>query len=132
MSDFYQSKKWICLRKWAISFYGRKCLKCGSTEKIHVDHIIARCRSYWLRLSKRNVQPLCERCNLEKGVITADYRPYHKRVLLFLELDMRNIVIAFIAGFISRYYTEAYTLTMIIAEVQYYLSELNAWLMVGG
>lgn len=51
-----------------------KCVNCGSTEKLTVDHIIPK----WLykkfdifglkkNLGKSNIQILCSQCNNEKG-----------------------------------------------------------------
>ena len=53
--------------------YGEKCLKCGSTSNLHVDHVIP--RSVGGADSFENFQLLCARCNLSKQAKTADYRP---------------------------------------------------------
>jgi len=46
---------------------------------------------------------------------------------------MKKIIIALIIGFIAGRYTEAWTLSMVIADIQYYLSVfLESRLMVGG
>jgi hypothetical protein len=44
---------------------GRKCVICGSTKNLHVDHIIPRSKGGDSRDS--NLQTLCRKCNLEKG-----------------------------------------------------------------
>lgn len=56
----------LCLR------YGGKCLCCGSSEALTIDHVVP--------LSKggtndiQNIQPLCNSCNIRKGVKSIDYR----------------------------------------------------------
>lgn len=62
------TNEWIEIMKK----YNGKCLCCGSSEKISIDHIIP--------ISKGgghvadNVQPLCISCNSSKSVKTIDYR----------------------------------------------------------
>lgn len=55
-----------------LSFYGNKCLKCGSEHKLTMDHVIP------LFLGGHhatyNIQPLCKKCNCSKGIRTIDYR----------------------------------------------------------
>lgn len=63
-----------------ISIYGNKCLKCGSTERITVDHVIP------LDLGgihdPVNIQPLCHSCNSGKQARNCDdYRPSIDRVI---------------------------------------------------
>jgi 5-methylcytosine-specific restriction endonuclease McrA len=53
--------------------YGNKCLCCGTTEKISLDHIIPVTKSG--KHTAENVQPLCVSCNSRKGVKIIDYRP---------------------------------------------------------
>lgn len=65
----YTAEDWLAI----LDKYGHKCLKCGTTENITVDHIIP--------LSKGgtnypdNLQPLCAHCNSSKKTRYADYRP---------------------------------------------------------
>jgi hypothetical protein len=42
--DFYATLRWRLLRGFMLWFYGRRCMRCGSTYRIEVDHIIARAR----------------------------------------------------------------------------------------
>ena len=60
-------------RKKVYDYYGRQCLKCGSTKKLCLDHV------HPLFMGGRhdpdNLQVLCWPCNKDKGIKTADYRP---------------------------------------------------------
>jgi hypothetical protein len=42
--DFYTTLRWRLLRGFMLWFYGRRCMRCGSTYRVEVDHIIARAR----------------------------------------------------------------------------------------
>lgn len=44
---------------------GHRCLRCGSTERLHVDHIYPRYLGGWN--IEANLQTLCRACNLAKG-----------------------------------------------------------------
>ena len=52
---------------------GHKCLKCGNTENLSLDHIIPVTKGG--RNDKNNTQVLCMPCNSSKGTRTIDYRP---------------------------------------------------------
>ena len=69
--DFYKSKEWRALRVKALVNQGRKCCLCGRTPKdgviLHVDHIKPRSKYPELELKLRNLQILCEDCNLGKS-----------------------------------------------------------------
>lgn len=56
-----------------LSRHNGKCLSCGSTDDITMDHIIPVKRGG--PNTKDNVQPLCRSCNSSKGTKTIDYRP---------------------------------------------------------
>lgn len=45
---------------------GHKCVECGATGKLDVDHIKNRGSHYALRMSLTNVQYLCRGCHIEK------------------------------------------------------------------
>ena len=61
-------------REWkaVLMQYGNKCLRCGTSENIVIDHVIA--------ISKGgpntadNLQPLCRSCNSTKSAHPWDYR----------------------------------------------------------
>jgi 5-methylcytosine-specific restriction endonuclease McrA len=52
---------------------GRRCLRCGAAEDLSADHVVPLCLGGPNTVS--NLQPLCVRCNGEKGVTIRDYRP---------------------------------------------------------
>jgi len=53
---------------------GYKCLKCGATDRLHVDHIVP--GSLGGPGTMDNLQTLCHRCNVAKGNrSSADHRP---------------------------------------------------------
>jgi 5-methylcytosine-specific restriction endonuclease McrA len=62
--DFYRGHG-AMVAAWLTDRHGRSCRYCGSTDRLHVDHIrpIARggSNSLW------NLQFLCQDCNLRKG-----------------------------------------------------------------
>ena len=61
------------LQEWIdiVSYYG-KCLACGRTDNLTIDHILP------IALGglhvKENIQPLCSTCNSRKGATFKDYR----------------------------------------------------------
>lgn len=50
---------------------GNKCLSCGTTENLTIDHIVPVLKG-GIR-AKFNLQTLCKRCNLRKGERIIDY-----------------------------------------------------------
>ena len=71
-SNFYNSREWRSLRVKALINNGRKCCLCGRNPKehgiiLHVDHIKPRSKYPELELKLRNLQILCEDCNLGKS-----------------------------------------------------------------
>lgn len=52
--------------------YGRRCLCCGSVEKLSLDHVVP-IQKGGLDIVE-NLQPLCISCNSKKGVQIIDYR----------------------------------------------------------
>lgn len=52
---------------------GYRCLACGATDNLDVDHIVARSRGG--TSDQSNLQVLCDRCNSRKGTKTINYRP---------------------------------------------------------
>jgi hypothetical protein len=83
--DFYATRRWRLLRGFMLWFYGRRCMRCGSTYRIEVDHIIARARGEFGREYQwmpRNLQILCREHNQEKMIKFDDWRPLWARVLM--------------------------------------------------
>jgi 5-methylcytosine-specific restriction endonuclease McrA len=55
------------------NFYGNRCLRCGRTDaKLTPDHVIPLGPPHSDEIS--NIQPLCLKCNQQKGTKTTDYR----------------------------------------------------------
>lgn len=72
---FYKSREWAQTRYEAIKRHGRKCMACGATERIVVDHIKPVRTHRGLRLTMSNLQILCRACNRGKGSrCTKDWR----------------------------------------------------------
>lgn len=69
----YSLDEWVSL----CNKFNNKCLCCGSSEKLTVDHIIP------LKLGGKNIieniQPLCKSCNSKKGIKIIDYRGNFER-----------------------------------------------------
>jgi len=90
--DFYATLRWRLLRGFMLWFYGRRCMRCGSTYRIEVDHIIARARGEFGREYQwmpRNLQILCHEHNQEKMIKFDDWRPLWARVLMPYGIHLR-------------------------------------------
>ena len=72
--NFLMSKEWKELKNLAKIKYGSKCLCCGSIKNINIDHVKPRKFYPELSLDINNLQPLCSRCNKNKGNKIKDYR----------------------------------------------------------
>lgn len=59
-------------KKEIFKIHGRKCLKCGSTKRVSADHVIP--FSQGGKTEVENGQPLCVKCNSQKGIKSIDYR----------------------------------------------------------
>jgi 5-methylcytosine-specific restriction endonuclease McrA len=61
-------------KEWEVVLllFGNKCLKCGSTDNLTMDHVIP--LSLGGSHTVDNVQPLCFDCNRKKSATIADYR----------------------------------------------------------
>jgi hypothetical protein len=70
-AEFFGSREWKELRYEALLLHGAKCQCCGSSradgKRIHVDHVKPRSMYPELQWDIRNLQVLCEDCNLGKG-----------------------------------------------------------------
>jgi 5-methylcytosine-specific restriction endonuclease McrA len=74
---FYKSWEWRTLRMEAIKEFGRACQCCGAEPgmkdaagnpvRIVVDHIKPISKYWHLRLDRKNLQILCDECNMGKG-----------------------------------------------------------------
>lgn len=72
---FYSSLKWKKARFEILKKYGAKCMLCGSTSRIVVDHIKPRRFFPHLELCLDNLQVLCNDCNRGKSYDdTTDFR----------------------------------------------------------
>ena len=68
---------WKAERDKTLERDGWRCLKCGATEDLTVDHIVPASvwkNSFGTDLVRDNLQVLCERCNLQKGTKIISYR----------------------------------------------------------
>ena len=65
--SFYWSPEWRVMRQEVFLNLGKKCLRCGSTENLHIDHIKPRSKYPELELVLENLQVLCMMCNLKKS-----------------------------------------------------------------
>jgi hypothetical protein len=68
--------EWVAL----VASYGNRCLCCGATDGLTLDHVQPIARGGAHNLS--NAQPLCRSCNSRKGTQAWDYRPYPLPVAL--------------------------------------------------
>jgi hypothetical protein len=64
---FYSSTDWNEIRLHAFDSYEHKCVLCGATSNLAVDHIKPRSKHPELALSVENIQILCFSCNSKKG-----------------------------------------------------------------
>lgn len=74
---FYDSDKWLRIKRKILLMYGTRCMKCGVMGvEMHVDHIKPRSKYPDLELAPFNLQVLCKGCNINKSNYdTTDYRP---------------------------------------------------------
>ena len=66
-SSFYLTPEWKRVRRMVLKNYGGVCMKCGSSDRIAVDHILPRSLYPELELSYDNLQVLCLTCNSQKS-----------------------------------------------------------------
>jgi hypothetical protein len=55
---------------------GHRCLACGITSKLTIDHIVPKAEQG--TNDEENLQTLCDTCNRAKGVQIIDYRRQHR------------------------------------------------------
>jgi 5-methylcytosine-specific restriction endonuclease McrA len=60
--------------EWAglLAKFGSKCLRCGATERLEMDHVVPVAKGGTHSLD--NLQVLCRTCNASKGARVIDYR----------------------------------------------------------
>lgn len=71
-------ERWAKLRYETFKLHGRKCLVCGSTDQLNVDHIKPKSKYPELCWDINNLQILCEQCNIGKGYEHEDDWRTHK------------------------------------------------------
>lgn len=70
-----QANKFIAkkeIREEVFKIYGKKCLCCGSTKNITIDHVMPVFKGGIDHID--NLQPLCKSCNSKKNSKFKDYR----------------------------------------------------------
>jgi hypothetical protein len=60
------------VKEYVYGKYGKRCLCCGSIEKISLDHVIPIQKGG--KDEVENLQPLCKSCNSRKNIKIIDYR----------------------------------------------------------
>lgn len=60
------------VREQIFNKYGAACLRCGSTEKLSIDHVVPVAKGGENHV--KNLQPLCKSCNSRKSDQIIDYR----------------------------------------------------------
>lgn len=73
-AEFYQTREWRSVRFDVLRKSNGKCKLCGRSPDngiiLHVDHIKPRSKFPALELDPKNLQVLCEDCNIGKGAKT--------------------------------------------------------------
>jgi 5-methylcytosine-specific restriction endonuclease McrA len=78
--SFFLSSEWKEIREVVFAKFGHRCLQCGSKKHLQIDHIIPRYKNINLQYSLDNLQPLCAKCNKNKGIRTIDLtKNFHKK-----------------------------------------------------
>lgn len=73
-------KRWQKLRFAMFKKHGQKCMCCGSTERIEVDHIKPKSKYPKRAYDFSNMQLLCRVCNQRKSnVRETDYRARYEQ-----------------------------------------------------
>lgn len=66
--SFYDTEKWKWISKTVKKMYGTKCMKCGNESRVmHADHIKPRSLHPSIEFDIKNIQILCDLCNVNKG-----------------------------------------------------------------
>lgn len=64
---FYLSNEWLSLKKRVMKEQDNKCVECGATRDLQVDHIQSRYHHPELELEYSNCQIMCRDCNMSKS-----------------------------------------------------------------
>ncbi len=72
-----------------LSRYGNKCLKCGASVNITIDHVIP--ISCGGDNTKTNLQPLCRKYNREKDDTIVDYHADSEMTVILVESRWRIV-----------------------------------------
>lgn len=68
--------RWAALRYEVFKKYDRRCMICGASDRLHVDHIKPKSKYPDLAFDINNLQILCKDCNYGKSnVYEDDWRP---------------------------------------------------------
>ena len=79
MYDAPNGKKYANKRAFVFERDGGRCLRCGSNDRLTLDHVVPRIRGGSNHV--RNLQLLCQPCNGEKGGKIIDYRVEEHRTI---------------------------------------------------
>lgn len=71
---------------------GNKCLSCGTTEKLTLDHIVPKAKGGDNETT--NLQTLCKKCNLLKGTRIRDYRQVNQLIKQTMMTEKEVVEIA--------------------------------------
>lgn len=90
-------REWKAKRR-AEWFEGKKCVQCGSTKNLELDHIDPAKKVHhdvwsWAKRRReaelRKCQPLCEKCHMQKTVETREVRTDHGHAGMYQLHDCR-------------------------------------------
>lgn len=74
MTDPRRTRAYQRFRHAILTRDGHRCLACGATELLEVDHVVPIYDAPERAMDASNVQTLCRSCNRRKGPATIDYR----------------------------------------------------------
>ena len=81
------TQEWKIIRERVFTRDGRVCKRCGTIERLQIDHILPKSLYPFLSFDMTNLQVLCQRCNFRKNreedrVTKNAPTPRHMRVVL--------------------------------------------------
>jgi 5-methylcytosine-specific restriction endonuclease McrA len=104
MQEYYQSHEWLILKQWVYAKYEKVCVRCGSTDKLSVDHIRPISCHPRLAFSCGNLRILCLECNRKKSYIMATKRDMNLSLLPVKDKALRRIKFENKEELIQRYF----------------------------